>query len=56
MTKNSGRDLQHVMIEMVLTMLHFSIILKIVFMRTVDRVGLDKRLKRKYFFSSLVLI
>ena len=26
MTKSSGRDLQHVMIEMVLTMLHFSII------------------------------
>ena len=25
MTKSSGRDLQHVMIEMVLTMLHFSI-------------------------------
>ena len=31
MTKSSGRDLQHVMIEMVLTMLHFSIIWKIVF-------------------------
>ena len=31
MTKSSGRDLQHVMTEMVLTMLHFSITWKIVF-------------------------
>ena len=31
MRKGSGRDLRHVMIEMVLTMLHYSIALEVVF-------------------------
>ena len=60
MRKSSGKDLHHVMIEVVLTMLHFSIAWGSLFNENVrydwdDWVRLGKKLERKWICSRLNL-